>query len=400
MRVLIVSKFFYPRGGAEIVAIGTKQLLEERGHQVRVFAMEYPENPVLPDSAGYAPEVSFGGGLGNKLKAFRRTLGHGDVVRAARKVLDDFRPDVVHLHNVHSYLSPVVGELAHRRGIRVVWTLHDYKLICPAYSFRRPDGAICQECLADKRAVIRHRCMKGSMAASIVGRLEARVWNRKRLADFTDLFIAPSAFMGEKMRQGGYPAEKISVICNFIDPPKLSVLSSEPVRERGDGYFCYVGRLSHEKGVDTLAEAADNAGVELRVAGDGPLLDELVEKYAANEKIRFLGKLDADGVAYLLRGAEATVIPSEWYENNPLSVIESLCAGIPVIGAEIGGIPELLSHENGRLYPSGDAESLTTLLRDFDPSAYDRSGIADVARKAFSEDTHYQRLMHAYTADD
>lgn len=399
MKVLIASKFFYPRGGAEVVAIGTKQLLEEHGHQVRVFAMDYPENPVQPDCAGYAPEVSFGGSIGNKLKAFRRTLGYGDVVRAARKVLDDFRPDVVHLHNVHSYLSPVIGELAHRRGIRVVWTLHDYKLICPAYSFRRPDGTICQECLTDRRAVIRHRCMKGSLAASIVGRLEARAWNRQRLSAFTDLFIAPSAFMGEKMRQGGYPAGKISVICNFIDPPKLRVLASEPVREHGDGYFCYIGRLSHEKGVATLAEAADNAGVELRVAGDGPLLDELVEKYAANEKIRFLGKLDAQAVAHLLRGAEATVIPSEWYENNPLSVIESLCAGTPVIGAEIGGIPELLSTENGRLFPSGDTEALTEVLRDFDPAAYDRAAIAAAARNDFNEDTHYRHLMHAYTND-
>lgn len=397
MKVLIASKFFYPRGGSEIVPIGTRRLLERHGHQVRVFAMEYPDNFDLPDCAGYASQVSFGGGIGNKLRALRRTLGHGDVVRAAKKVLDDFRPDVVHLHNVHSYLSPVIGELAHRRGIRVVWTLHDYKLICPASSFRRADGTICQECLTDKGAVVRHRCMKGSLAASIIGRLEARAWNPRRLAAFTDVFITPSAFMGDNLRKEGFPTSKITTICNFIDQEKLTALASMPVRERGEGYYCYIGRLSAEKGVPTLLEAADNAGVRMKVAGDGPLRESLEERFAANEEIEFLGRLGAQEVVELLNGADAMAISSECFENNPLSVIESLCAGTPVIGAEIGGIPELIASTNGRLYPSGDVEALTALLRDFDTNIYDRSAIASRARSDFNEEAHYQRLLDAYT---
>ena len=396
MRVLIASKFFYPRGGAEVVAIGTKRLLEEHGHEIRVFAMDYPDNLALPDCAGYASRVDFAGSLPQKIRGARRTLGRGDVVRAAERVLDDFRPDVVHLHNVHSYLSPLVGELAHKRGIRVVWTLHDYKLVCPAYSFRRPDGSICQDCLTDTGALLRHRCMKGSLPASIIARLEAKVWNKRRLNAFTDMFITPSSFMGEKMKEGGFPADKITTLCNFVDPPKLKVLSALPVRERGDGYFCYIGRMSAEKGVPTLLKAADNAGVRLKLAGDGPLLQGLVEQYAANEDIEFLGKLDAEGVARLLSGADATIISSEWYENNPLSVIESLCAGTPVIGARIGGIPELVAGGNGILYPSGDVRTLTRLLRDFDAAAFDRRGIAEKARHDFCEETHYTKLMKLY----
>lgn len=396
MKILIVSKFFYPRGGAEVVAIGTKRLLEKHGHKVRVFAMDYPDNLPLPDCAGYAPRVDFFGSLSQKIRGARRTLGRGDVVRAAERVLDDFRPDVVHLHNIHSYLSPVIGELAHKRGIRVVWTLHDYKLICPAYSFRRPDGTICQECLTDNGALLRHRCMKGSLVASIIARLESKVWDKHRLNAFTDIFITPSTFMGEKMKEGGFPQRKISTLCNFVDPPKLDVLSSLPVQDRGDGYFCYIGRMSSEKGVPTLLEAADNAGVRLKLAGDGPLLNDFVEQYAANENIEFLGKLDARGVAKLLAGADATIIPSEWYENNPLSVIESLCAGTPVIGARIGGIPELVVGGNGMLYDCGDVATLSDLLREFEPSAFDRRRIAAVARHDFCEDTHYAKLMNIY----
>lgn len=398
MKVLIASKFFYPRGGDTLVAMATKRLLEAHGHEVRIFAMEYPENLELPDCAGYASQVGFGGGIKNKLRGVWRSFGKGDGASAARKVIEDFKPDVVHLHNVHSYLSPVIGEIAHKRGIKVVWTLHDYKLICPSYSFRRPDGTICQECLADKGALMRHRCMKGSLAASLLARLEAAVWNRKRMVSFTDTFITPSRFMEEKMKEGGFPAEKIVTLCNFIDPAKFAVLESLPVRKQGNGYFCYIGRLSQEKGIPTLLAAATEADVKLKVAGDGPLMQPMKEQYSANKNIEFLGKQNAEEVTRLLNGADAMLITSEWYENNPLSVIESLCAGTPVIGAKIGGIPELIEESNGQLYPSGDPKALAVLLRSFDADSYDRSAIAKKARRDFCEDNHYRKLMQLYTS--
>lgn len=399
MKILIASKFFYNRGGAEVVAIGTKRLLEERGHEVRVFAMDYPDNLSGADKEYFPCQVDFTGSLGNKLKGTLRILGLGDVARKARQMIEDYKPDVVHLHNVHSYLSPLIGEIAHRHGARVVWTLHDYKLICPAYSFRRPDGTICQECLADKSALLRHRCMKNSLTASIIARIEAKVWNKHRLNAFTDMFITPSSFMGEKMKEGGFPADKITTLCNFVDPPKLKVLSALPVRERGDGYFCYIGRMSAEKGVPTLLNAADNAGVRLKLAGDGPLLESFREQYGANKNIEFLGKLNAEQVARLLSGADAMVISSECFENNPLSVIESLCAGTPVIGARIGGIPELVAGGNGMLFPSGDVHTLTRQLQDFDAAAFERRSIAEKARHDFCEETHYSKLLNLYKGD-
>lgn len=399
MKILIVSKFFYNRGGAEVVAIGTRSLLQDNGHEVRVFAMDYPKNLAIEDRQGYASQVSFNG-KGSKIKAALRTLGRGDVKQAAIKVLDNFNPDVVHLHNVHSYLSPVIAELAHERGIRVVWTLHDYKLVCPAYTFRRPQGEICRDCLGGgKSGVLRHLCMKSKLSASLLAYLEARAWNRERLNRITDVFIPPSHFMGDIMVAEGIPQDKIRVLCNFIDPPKLEVLEKEPVREHGDGYFCYIGRLSVEKGVPTLLEAAKRAGVCLKVAGNGPLLDEMKERYGDVKKIDFLGKLNANEVAHLLNGADASVITSEWYENNPLSVIESLCAGVPVIGARIGGIPELIESTSGLLYPSGNVEALTDIFRTFCSHTFNRADIARESRVRFCRETHYEKLMKIYKND-
>ncbi len=397
MKVLIVNKFFYPRGGDCIVAMATRKLLLDMGHEVRVFAMDFPANIPLPESADYAPEVNFGGNPQEKFLAAQRMIGKGDIRKAAEKVLDSFQPDVVHLHNVHSYLSPLIGELAHNRGIRVVWTLHDYKLLCPAYSCRRPEGDNCEECIAGSMKVINHACMKGSRIGSVMAYIEARVWNRPRLTSMTDMFVAPSEFMRNKMLEGGFPHRKITTICNFIDPEKLSLIETVPVEENPDNYFCYVGRLSDEKGTETMLAAAAEAGINLKVAGEGPLLSTLLKKYESTPGISFLGHLEAAQVSELLRKAKASVLPSEWYENNPLGIIESLCCGTPVIGAAIGGIPELIDSANGITFSSGNVEELTSIFRNFSHRrSFQRKEIAKKARERFRRETHYRHLLQAY----
>ncbi len=397
MRILIVNKFMYPRGGDCIVALNTARLLREHGHEVRLFAMDYPDNLDVPDAAGYAPEVRFDGSASEKLKAFRRLMGKGPVRKAFGRVMDEFRPDVVHLHNIHSYLSPVVGEIAARKGVRVVWTLHDYKLLCPSYNCLRPDGTVCEECFGGNLKVSHFRCMKGGRAASFIARLEGSKWHKFRLENFTSKFICPSRFMAECMKKGEYAPEKLEVLCNFADPEKYE---GREVVENPDGYFCYAGRLSREKGVTTLVEAAHKAHVRLTLAGDGPLKAELEERYKDNPMIKFTGYMNAGDVAILMSHAKASVLPSEWYENNPLGVIESLSLGVPAIGARIGGIPELLEPlggvATGETFTSGDLDELTAKLRDFDASAYDRKAISAAARSEFSPEKHYEKLLEIY----
>lgn len=397
MKILIVNKFFYPRGGDCVVAMATRQLLLDMGHDVRVFAMKYPDNIDLPDCSGYASEISFNGSTRDKILFAKRLLGHGDIVESATRILDEFQPDVVHLHNVHSYLSPIIGEIAHKRGIRVVWTLHDYKLLCPSYSCRRPTGENCEECFSGAPKVVKYGCMKGSLTQSLVADLEARVWNRKRLERMTDVFIAPSEFMHNKMLEAGFPRSKIVTISNFIAPERLAAIEKAGLCQEPEDYFCYIGRLSDEKGTETMLAAAADAGVKLKIAGDGPLLATLRKRYADTPEIEFLGHLSGEEVVGLLLSAKASVIPSEWYENNPLGVIESLCCGTPVIGATIGGIPELLNPSNGIAFSSGNTEELTNIFSNFRyRSPFSRFDISETARRRYCRDEHYKRLMQVY----
>lgn len=393
MKVLIVNKFYYPRGGDCIYCLNLEKMLTANGFEVAFFSMEYPKNIDSKYSTYFAPQVDFSGGVSAKIAAVKRTLGMGDIICRFKKILEDFRPDIVHLNNIHSYISPVVGEMAKKAGCRVLWTLHDYKLLCPAYSCLR-NGEPCELCFNDKLQVLKTRCMKGSLAASAVAYLETKKWNRKRLEKFTDAFICPSNFMKTKMLQGGFSEDKLKVVCNFIDPVKLTQLESLDCTAKED-YYVYVGRLSPEKGAETLLKAASTLPFKLKIAGGGPLKEELQAKYAS-ENIEFLGHLDAISVANLISHAKFAVIPSEWYENNPLSVIETLCAGTPVIGARIGGIPELVSDKVGLTYQPGNVEGLTSCINEMMTCSYDYAEIAKASRRAFSAETHlnlYKSLL-------
>ena len=394
-KILLVNKFYYPRGGDCIVMMNTERLLLDAGYDVAVYAMQYPGTMDSPYKKYFAPEVNFSGNASQKMEAAKRTLGWGEVKASFEALLDDFQPDVVHLHNIHSYLSPVLGQIAHRRGIRVVWTLHDYKLLCPAYTCTR-SGRPCELCFLQKSNVLHHRCMKGSLAASTIAWLEAKKWNRKVLESFTDAFICPSEFMASKMLSGGFNPEKLKVLCNFVDPEKLQRLQSAEVNHR-EPYYCYVGRLSEEKGVRTLLKVAAQSEHHLRIAGNGPLAEELKATYAHCPQIEFLGHLDAQAVASLLSHAKCSVIPSECYENNPLGVIESLCAGTPVVGAEIGGIPELIGPDTGIIFASGNAQALATAIHIAMSRTWHHEQIKAEAISRFSPESHLKILARLYS---
>ena len=393
-KILIVNKFYYQRGGDCIYSLNLERMLAAHGYEVAFFSMHYPENEESRYSSYFAPQVDFSGGVRNKISAVKRVLGMGDVVSRFKRILADFRPDVVHLNNIHSYISPVVGALAKKAGCRVVWTLHDYKLLCPAYACLR-GGEPCELCYSDKSQVLKHRCMKGSLAASALAYIEAKKWNRGTLERFTDAFVCPSAFMRDKMLLGGFNADKLKVVCNFIDPVKIDRLSSLDCTQKAD-YYAYVGRLSQEKGVETLLKAASELPYKLKVAGGGPLAEEMKDKYAG-ANVQFLGHIDAEAVSELLAHARCVVTPSECYENNPLSVIESLCAGTPVVGARIGGIPELVKPENGLTYtPKSVKELSACICKVMESTDYDYASIARASRKAFSAEVHMSLLEKVY----
>lgn len=393
-RILIANKFYYPRGGDCVVAMNLERLLKAQGHEVAVFAMQYPENVDTGWNNYYPSQVDFSGSLGKKLKAAKRLMGWGDIKLAFNKILDDFKPDVVHLHNIHSYLSPVLAQLAKKRSCRVVWTMHDYKLVCPSYACLLNEKP-CEKCIGNsKMHVLKNRCMKGSLAASVMAYAEACKWNRNALDEITDAFICPSQFMASKMKKDGFNPEKLHVVCNHIDPDKLSLFNSLNF-ERED-YYVYVGRLSPEKGVVTLLEVASRLPFTLKVAGDGPLKAQLEQQYSQQGKVEFLGHQNASQVANLLSRARLSVMPSECYDNNPLGVIESLCAGTPVVGARIGGIPELLNDGNGLSFASGSKDDLAQAITTAFSTEWNFNDIKCQATSRFSEQEHMKYIAKIY----
>lgn len=392
MKILLANKFYYRRGGDCIYMLNLEQLLKAHGHEVAVFAMDYPENLDTPWKKYFPKNMS-------KLMAFTRPFGSHEVKSTFKKLLDDFKPDVVHLNNVHTQLSPVMAELAHQRGIKVVWTLHDYKLLCPRYDCLKNGNTICETCFnGDKKACLDNKCMKGSKLASFIGFKEAIVWNRERLEASTDVFICPSQFMADKMVQGGFSKSKMQTLCNFIDVEKCKFSFTDgtdytddvELLPKKEDYYCFIGRLSHEKGAKTLIEAANQLPYKLVIIGGGPLMDEL--KSVAHTNIEFVGFKQWNDIKQLVGKARFSVIPSEWYENNPLSVIEAQCLGTPVLGANIGGIPELTDYT----FSSGNIADLKTMIEKMWNSEFDYQQIALDAQHRYDAETYYDKLINIY----
>lgn len=399
-RILLANKFFYPRGGDCVHTLNFMRLLQGKGHEVAVFSMDYPDNLPSEWQRYFAGEVRFSGG-GGRLKALERIFGGAGVRAKFASLLDDFRPDVVHLQNIHSYLSPVLARMAAERGIPVFWTLHDYKLLCPAYSCLC-GGKVCERCFHGKMPVLTSRCMKGSLAASLLAWLEAEYWSRKKLERWVTAFVCPSAFMASKMRQGGFPEEKLKVLCNFIPAEyaeSLPEAAGNGSGEREEAY-CYVGRLSAEKGVETLLKVASGLPYKLYVAGDGPLLSRLREEYASAPQIVWLGRISAGEVRSLLGRVRFSVLPSECYDNNPLSAIESFCSGTPLLGARIGGIPELIEEGvTGMTFEAGNQKELKEkIIYLFAHRLENSNRIRESALERFSQEAYYRKMMTLYDA--
>ncbi|WP_278577706.1 glycosyltransferase [Bacteroides intestinalis] len=390
-KILIVSKFLYARGGAEVYSINLGEILQKQGHEVRFFSMSYPQNIHVNEDKYFAEEVSFfHSSISGRLKAALRVFGVG-IKENYKKILDEFQPDIVHLNNIHSYLSPIVAKLSYERGIKVIWTIHDYKLICPTYSCLYKKLP-CEACFSNKANVIFRKCMKNNLSASFLAWGEAVYWNKKKLSKWTDTFICPSNFIAQKMKQGGYPAEKLHVICNFINDEKAKFIT-ELNPEMKEIAYAYIGRLSEEKGINEFLKVAAKLPYKLYIAGNGPLENELKQKYSS-DRIWFLGHLSAIEIIKLLKRVQFSVMPSICYENNPLSVIESLCCGTPVCGRRIGGIPELLEGNTDNHLFSNEAELISSLTEMFEnSSAIERQKLSSNSCKRFSAELYYQRWL-------
>ena len=401
MRILHVNKFLYRRGGAEAYMEDLAELQVAAGHRVAFFGMAHPENTHLEYAAHFPAHLEMEpapSDLPGRLRGIGRMLYSTSASRGMEAVLADFRPDVVHLHNIYHQLSPSVLRPIARRGLAAVMTLHDFKLACPSYQFL-DHGRVCEACLGGHfRHAVARRCKDGSLGASAVLAGELYLHTATRAYAPVRRFICPSRFLAGKMAEAGVFAARLRHLPHFIDTRGMEIKSSP------GGPILVAGRLSHEKGVDIAVQAmAALPEGRLEIAGTGPeeaKLRRLADAVAPG-RVHFHGLLPKPEIHRLMLSSSVVAVPSRWYENQPMVVLEALARGVPVVGSRLGGLPELVRPgQTGELVPANAPAALAGALRPFitDPghgwSMRDRA--AEGIRSEFSSEGHLQRLTDLY----
>ena len=407
MKILQVNKFHYPRGGADKYFLWLSQALRAAGHEVAVFSMAHPKNLPTPWSRYFVSRISFNeGDLKDKLKAPGRIFYSFSVRKNFSRLLKDFKPDIIHIHNIYHHLSPSLLDAARQCKIPVIMHLHDYHLISPDYNLKEITAF---EKLKKPYQYLGGRVIKNSRAATALAVLEyyfhqsiLKIYRRN-----TNLFIAPSRFMKEIMLKAGWPEKRIEIVYNPYSPDlaELNTLNNNGdslATEEGapkESYLISYGRLSAEKGIAILIKAAALSRKKIKITGRGPEEDNF-KKLALELKapIEFLGFKETDELRPLIEKAEAVVIPSICAENMSLSLLEALSLGKPVIAAKIGGIPEAIKDgENGLLFTAGDAADLAEKIKHLDKLdliAFSQNARASAAR--FTPEKNLNSILEIY----
>ena len=360
-RLLAINNYFYRRGGAEAVFFDHMDLFERVGWDVVPFAMQHAENQASPWSPFFVSELEYGRTSGILAKANQATkvIFSFEARRKIGELIRRAPPSVAHAHNVYHHLSPSIFGALKAANVPVVMTVHDLKLACPAYKMLT-HGRVCEACHGGRiHNVVRNRCVKDSALLSGLVFLETLVHRTLGLyRDTLAKLITPSRFYRDKLVAWGWNPAQIAHVPNCIDTSRFV-----PAASIGN-YFVYAGRLAPEKGLATLVRAAAMSNQRVVLAGSGP--EEQALRRLAVEleaEIVFAGRLDGADLHKTIAEAKALILPSEWYENAPISVLEAYALGRPVIGTDIGGIPEMIRPgETGALAPSGNATALAEAM--------------------------------------
>ncbi|WGR69668.1 MULTISPECIES: glycosyltransferase family 4 protein [unclassified Bradyrhizobium] len=394
LKVLFANKFLFRNGGSEVVMFDEMELMRRRNVDVVEFSMNDDRNVPSRFRSYFVSQKSYRtASRSDKLKSALSLLHSPEAVANITRLIRDENPSILHCHNIYHQLTPSIITAAARLGVPVVLTLHDYKPVCPVYT-QLSNGKVCTRC-ADGgfEAILAQRCADGSLGRSSLLWAEARYHALAGSYHRVDKFIAPSRFMYQAIVRR-FAADKVVHIPNGIDASRIEVATHD------EGYVLYFGRLSAEKGVETLlrAHAADHGAWRLVIAGTGPLLEELQRKYPAAE---FKGHLTGVDLARTIAGAALIAVPSEWHENNPLSILEAMAHGKPIVASRIGGIPELVRDgTTGLLVRPGSAshlsEGVRALLADRNRRAALGRSARSIVEAEYSLQAHGAALLSLY----
>lgn len=383
MKILLIHNRYQQPGGEDVVVAQERQLLQSRGHEVEVY--ERSNDELL----AYSPL--------HKLAVPKTAVWAEDSRREVLDVIRRLRPAIVHVHNTFMMISPSIYSACRQAGVPVVQTLHNFRFLCPAASFFR-NGEVCEECLQSLWHSVAHGCYRGSRPATATAALMLAVHRRERTWDAISSFIALSRFAQQKFVSAGFPETRVHVKPNFVSP--------DPGKKDDEGdCVVYVGRLSAEKGVETLIEACryTQSSVPLEIIGDGPLGSKLRRAVLENRlsQVNFRGRLSRMETQELMKRARCVILPSKCYENFPMAAAEAFACGVPVLCSRLGAMQEIVEDRaTGLHFKAGNAADLAEKMDWFWAHPGEARAMGRTARRVFERDytaeSNYQSLMTIY----
>ena len=353
MKILLVNKFHYMKGGSERYYFTLADAFKSLGHEVIFFAMKDEKNIVCDQDKYFVSNASVKGGIKSKMNMVLYIAYSKEAYKNMKSLCEEEKPDIVILNLVHKQITCSIIDAIKdvNPNIKIIWTMHDLITICPSYTMLDGQGNICEKCIhGDFKNCFKNKCIHGSTLMSYLSYYEAKQIKKHKWYDKVDLFVCPSNFYKKKLDESGYIKSKIVWMRN-----PLSLDTKYELNDHDDGYILYFGRLSKEKGVKTLIDSMKDINYKLIILGTGPIEDELHE-YVKNNNIsnvEFKGFQQGEALTNYIRNARCVVLPSEWYENGPYSAMEAMALGKPLIVSNLGGLPELVDDtKNGYIYKS------------------------------------------------
>ena len=399
MKVLLVNKFHYRKGGSETYYFTLAEALKARGHEVIFFAMQDEKNLPCEQEGYFVSNASVNGGMKSKLNMLLHMTYSKEAYTKMKALLKAEEPDLVILNLVHKQitLSIIDAIKEHDPKLPIFWTMHDLIAVCPSYSMRDGSGNICEKCLGgDFSHCVKNKCIKGNTLMSVLSKHEAEYIRKRKWYDQVDLFICPSEFYRKKLTEGNFTKSPIVTMRN-----PLPLDTAFERNETNEGYILYFGRLSPEKGVKTLIEAAIKCGCHLMILGTGPQEEELKKLAKDAENIEFKGFQTGEALRKFVKSSRCVVMPSACYENGPYSAMEAMALGKPLIVSNYGGLPELVEDGvNGYIYEK-TADALAECIekmQKLDSKTYQKMANASLtkANALFSADGYIAEIEKQY----
>lgn len=402
MKVLLVNKYHYFRGGSETYYFGLAELLRKAGHEVIFFAMEDEHNLPCAQSEYFVSNVEFNGTLSalDQLKAAARMVYSLEAKRKFDKLLRNEKPDIIHINLFHRVLTASIVDVAKKHHIPIVFTMHDLNCICPNHTMLN-HGKICEACLhGNYMNCVKCVCFKDSRLKCLMAAIESEYNKRSGLYNKIDCFITPSEFYKNLLMKSGLTKKRIIHMKNFLPAETEYAIRGK----RGD-YVLFFGRLSYEKGILTLIEAMKHVKAPLLIAGTGPEEDAIRQKIAVSglsDRVTLLGFKSGTELWSYVMNAGCVVIPSEWYEASGYTACEAQAMGKPVVVTDAGGLPEnIVNGETGIVCPMSDVKKLAEAINCImiiPDEGYERMARLAVnnAQVLFDASRYVQRVMDIY----